>query len=895
MEVGYLRLLGLAVPAEGYPSHVLRRRAATVPAPGAAVAPALPMAPTKGAPPASTAPTNGAPPASTAPARDVTFSCAGPCCLLGQGFTQQPVERPGRAPWLQPFGGHDVGLQAFNSLTNERESFVPLEGKKVRWYTCGPTVYDSAHMGHARTFLSFDILRRVMANYFGYEVTYQINITDIDDKIILRSRQKKLLADFCKQAEGQDLGTVRKTVDEAVELAGKKLAAKAPKEPEAPPAGAPEKAKQEYEKNRQEFETLVQEHGLKLSQHEELKLKVAKAADNKASLLEAAKDPLMAKLDKELGHTISDHSIFDAHARHFENEYFDDMDALGVLRPDVTTRISSYMDGRVQTFIEKLEDSGFAYESNGSVYFSIDAFNKRGYTYRKLVPATSTSEAEMAEGEGALAADDSEKRNKNDFAVWKKSKPGEPAWQSRWGPGRPGWHIECSVMATDIHKEFLDIHGGGEDLRFPHHDNEMAQSEAYLCRPQWVNYFWHAGHLSIAGLKMSKSLKNFITIRQALQVHTARQLRLMFLMQQWDKGMNYSDQAIEMAKAEEKKLKQFFGRLKFYLRHEHSKGQPGEREKGLSEGLKACDAAVGAALRDNFNTAKVVESLSRLISDCLPSFDALPDAVLEPVSQTAEFTERILRILGVEGLNPTRANEAGWIAALDALAGLRQEVRQLARSKNLDQAAVAAAVEGAGPAAAAAAAAGLDDGSLARLFEGFRRDVLAIMQEGKPSAELLRRCDEVRDRDFVELGVRLEDRGEGFLWMFDDAEALKRELMEQAEKAAAAARDKLANRLALKQQELQAAEKAAVRPELLFREGPDASTYSAFDETGLPTKLAGGEDLAKSLSKQLAKQLAKQQKDFEKLQKQAVAGGVDAFLAKLRKEVEDLEAQVGKR
>jgi len=182
------------------------------------------------------------------------------------------------------------------------------------------------------------------------------------------------------------------------------------------------------------------------------------------------------------------------------------------------------------------EELQVAYESKGSVYFDIDAFRKKGYTYRKLSPDDEASAAEMAEGEGALAADDSEKRSGSDFALWKKSKPGEPAWDSKWGPGRPGWHIECSVMATDINGEYLDIHAGGEDLKFPHHDNECAQSEAYLGRQQWTNYFWHAGHLHIEGLKMSKSLKNFITIREALEMHSARQLRLMFLMQPWTRA-----------------------------------------------------------------------------------------------------------------------------------------------------------------------------------------------------------------------------------------------------------------------------------------------------------------------------------------------------------------------
>jgi len=208
----------------------------------------------------------------------------------------------------------------------------------------------------------------------------------------------------------------------------------------------------------------------------------------------------------------------------------------------------------VQEYIEKLEAIGCAYCSSGSVYFDIDGFTKKGFAYRKLVPAACCSAADMEEGEGSLAATDGEKRNPNDFALWKKSKPGEPAWESKWGMGRPGWHIECSVMACHVMKEYLDIHAGGEDLKFPHHDNEIAQSEAYLDRQQWCNYFWHAGHLHIQGLKMSKSLKNFITIRQAMEMHTARQMRILFLMQQWDKGMNYSDAAMGSAKAEERKL-----------------------------------------------------------------------------------------------------------------------------------------------------------------------------------------------------------------------------------------------------------------------------------------------------------------------------------------------------
>jgi len=871
MEVGYLRGVGLSV-GDGSP-HVLKKRQAN-----GVQAAATSSASSDACQPCS----NG----------DALHRLVSPCCLLGQGFAPQSVDRAGRAPWLKPQGGHDVGLQVFNSYTNEKEPFVPMEGKKIRWYTCGPTVYDATHMGHARTFLSFDILRRIMAHYFGYDVRYQVNITDIDDKIILRSRQRNLLKDFCGEAAKMDLAKVRGIVEEAVAFAGNKLAKKAPQEPEVPSAPATDKEKQDYERKKQEYETLKQEHGLKLSQHAELVVKVKAAADSKDALLDVSKDALMAKLDKEKGHTVSDHSIFDAHARHYENEYLEDMDALGIMRPDVMTRISEYMDGRVQRYIEKLEDLGVAYESNGSVYFSIDEFTSKGYNYRKLVPATNASEAEMAEGEGALAAEDSEKRNNNDFAVWKKSKPGEPSWTSRWGQGRPGWHIECSVMACDIHNEFLDVHSGGEDLRFPHHDNEMAQSEAYLGRPQWTNYWFHAGHLSIAGLKMSKSLKNFITIRQAMVVHSARQLRLMFLMQQWDKGMNYSDQAIEMARAEERKFKHFLGRLKFQLRKATAAGEAGDRERSLSETVKASDAAIGAALRDNFNTAKAIDVLSKLVAESYGCLDETTIAVLAPVQEVAELLERILGVFGVEGLAPKRDNEAALSAALDAFASLRQEVRQLAKAKAVSAPDVQAAVSAAGTAVSQAKVAGLID--CAAAFEVFCTDIQKCLGSvtKRLAAELLQRCDDVRDKDFVALGVRLEDRLEDFLWMFDDPQVMARELKEQADKKIAAEQAKLANKLKLKQQELEAAVKAAVRPEDFFRTGPEADKYSAFDASGLPSKLAGGEEVSKSLAKQLTKMHSKQSKDFDKIQKQAGANGLDAFLDQLRQEVRDLEASV---
>jgi len=436
----------------------------------------------------------------------------------------------------------------------------------------------------------------------------------------------------------------------------------------------------------------------------------------------------------------------------------------------------------------------------------------------------------------------------------------------------------------------LDIHAGGEDLKFPHHDNECAQSEAYLQRSQWTNYFWHAGHLHIEGLKMSKSLKNFITIRQALGMHSARQLRLMFLMQAWDKGMNYSDQAIDMAKAEERKMKHFFGSLEFWQRRPHGV-KPGEREVQLRASTAACKDAINAAILDNFSTPRVVEVLSKLVSECKAALDTLPDMSLEPVIEASKLAEDTFLLLGVTGLKVEPAKKDSMAPVLDAFADLRQEVREVAKEKDEGnrKEAVLAAVKKAEPAVAAAKKAGLTE--LATALETFQSDLNSLAS--KPSVELLKRCDVVRDLDFVNLGVRLEDRGnEGYLWMFDSKEALEAEQKEAEEKAREAAQQKVRNKLDQKLKELKVAEKSAIEPKELFKTGNSAGLYSQFDEEGVPTKLANGEEVSAKKRKDLAKEFAKQQKDFEKLQKQAGEAGIAAFLTKMKNEVAEMEKQL---
>lgn len=220
-----------------------------------------------------------------------------------------------------------------------------------------------------------------------------------------------------------------------------------------------------------------------------------------------AQDVLLPYLDALYGSTIdaSDHTIFTKLTKKFEDRFMNDVRALNCVDPDVVTRVTEYGQ-QIVDFVNKVEKNGFAYKtSDGSVYFDIEAFEAANNHYARLEPWNRNDKDLQADGEGALTKKSSEKRSEADFALWKSSKLGEPSWSSPWGEGRPGWHIECSAMASDKLGSQIDIHSGGIDLAFPHHDNELAQSEAYWCdkshksQHQWVNYFMHMGHYPSKG------------------------------------------------------------------------------------------------------------------------------------------------------------------------------------------------------------------------------------------------------------------------------------------------------------------------------------------------------------------------------------------------------------
>ncbi len=312
-------------------------------------------------------------------------------------------------------------LKIHNSLTREKQPFVPIEPGKVRMYVCGMTVYDYCHLGHARVMVVFDMAYRWL-KASGFEVTYVRNITDIDDKIIKR------------------------------------------------------------------------------------------AAENGESIQELT--------------------------NRFVGYMHEDADALGVQRPDHEPRATEYVP-QMLDLITKLEANGLAYQaSDGDVNYAVRKFPGYGKLSGKSLD-------DLRAGERVEV--DSAKQDPLDFVLWKHAKPGEPAWESPWGSGRPGWHIECSAMSSKILGKHFDIHGGGQDLQFPHHENEIAQSEgAHQC--SFVNYWMHNGFVRVDNEKMSKSLGNFFTIREVLKAYDAEVVRFFILRAHYRSALNYSDTHLDDAK-----------------------------------------------------------------------------------------------------------------------------------------------------------------------------------------------------------------------------------------------------------------------------------------------------------------------------------------------------------
>jgi len=364
-----------------------------------------------------------------------------------------------------------------NTLSGEKEEFTPLHGKKVNMYVCGVTPYDKSHLGHARTFVSFDVIRRYLL-FKGYDVKFVQNVTDIDDKIINRAKERKVL---------------------------------------------PTELSEKY-------------------------------------------------------------------TRQSEKECIE----LGILAPDIAPRVSGSIP-QIIALISRLEKNGVSYKTSTGVYFDVSKFPD----YGKL--SHQSSEGLKA---GARIEVDEEKKNPQDFALWKLGEEPGATFDSPWGNGRPGWHIECSAMATSLLGDTIDIHGGARDLIFPHHENEIAQSEAATGKP-FVRYFVHTGFLTVDGEKMAKSLGNFITIEDGLKKYGAQPLRMLFALSHYSSPIDFSEDGVKAASNALASLHSSLSAAKTYSSQAKGSG-------ALIQSAHEAEKKFIAAMDDDFDTPTAMVALFSL-------------------------------------------------------------------------------------------------------------------------------------------------------------------------------------------------------------------------------------------------------------------------------------------
>jgi cysteinyl-tRNA synthetase len=377
-------------------------------------------------------------------------------------------------------------MKLYNTLTRRKEEFVPIVPGEVNMYVCGPTVYNYFHIGNARPFIVFDTMRRYF-EYRGYKVNYVQNFTDIDDKIIMKSKEEGI---------------------PAAEISEKYI-----------------------------------------------------------------------------------------------KEYFKDAKALGIKEATLHPRVTENIKDIIQ-FIKVLIEKGYAYEVNGDVYFDTSKFKE----YGKL----SKQEIEDLEA-GARIEVNEIKRHPMDFALWKARKEGEPGWSSPWGEGRPGWHIECSVMATKYLGETIDIHAGGQDLIFPHHENEIAQSEAYTGK-LFAKYWVHNGYITINNEKMSKSKGNFFTVRDIIKEFEPEVIRLFLLSAQYRNPINFSRELVEQAKNALDRLYHAKKRLA-YLLENNIRIKMDQEEITLYETLEKYKSKFIHMMDEDLNTADALAAIFELVKE----------------------------------------------------------------------------------------------------------------------------------------------------------------------------------------------------------------------------------------------------------------------------------------
>jgi len=379
-------------------------------------------------------------------------------------------------------------MKIYNSRTRLKEELVPIEGKKLGIYVCGPTVYDYFHIGNARAFILFDVLRQYL-QYEGYDVTYVQNFTDIDDKMIRRANEEGV--------------TVK-------ELAEKYITA-----------------------------------------------------------------------------------------------YQEDAQALGIMPAGVHPRATQHIP-HMLSLIQTLMDKGKAYASGGDVYFRVRSFPAYGQL-------SGQDMEELEEGASDRSIMEADKEDPRDFVLWKAQKEGEPAWNSPWGPGRPGWHIECSAMAMAYIGETVDIHCGGKDLLFPHHENELAQSEGATGKP-FVRYWMHNGFINTGNEKMSKSEGNFFTVRDIFREFNPETVRMFILSAHYRNPVSFSREQLQQAQASLSRLYGARDHLLYLLDHTQDRVE-NETEKAFIARLEDYKNRFKSSMSDDLNTADALGVMFEMAKD----------------------------------------------------------------------------------------------------------------------------------------------------------------------------------------------------------------------------------------------------------------------------------------
>ncbi|MBI4235015.1 cysteine--tRNA ligase [Candidatus Peregrinibacteria bacterium] len=436
-------------------------------------------------------------------------------------------------------------MKIFSSNLGKKVDLKPLADGKVGMYVCGPTVYDLAHLGHGRSAVSFDVMRRYFL-FKGYDVKYVSNYTDIDDKMINRAEEEKI---------------------SVAELA--------------------ERIIPEYEK---------------------------------------------------------------------------DYAALGIMKPDVLPRATEYIEEMIE-IIRRLEGLGHTYLLDDGVYFDVATFEDYGkFSGQNLDELKMGARVDVKEG----------KRNPQDFVLWKFKKEGEPFWTSQWGEGRPGWHIECSAMSFKNLGEQFDIHGGGLDLKFPHHECEVAQSLCAFGSGNFAKYWLHNGFINVDNVKMSKSLGNFFTLRDIFSKYKPQVVRLMYLQTHYRNPINFSAELLDQAKAGLERIHTFVMCLKVdYEKLPQGNGGELYGEKCLEDFVYYMD--------DDFNTSGALEAVFSLIFhiNSLRCFRTLTKDEVDSAESALKSVDKVLSLIFFE--------EEALSSDIEALIEEREEARKAKNFKRSDE------------------------------------------------------------------------------------------------------------------------------------------------------------------------------------------------------------------